>query len=326
MAASIFCAWRVSHAAAAPIPMAYEADPDCPTAQEFVRRVRQTAEAVEFVPVESPRAEVRVQLHAAANAASGRLEVQRQSGTYVRELVGSSCHEAASALAFVLAQTLLPDGASDAPEAVGEPGIVERTRTVVPPTVFERPAPPPAGASAELEWWAGVQAGLRSAPLPSWAMTQGAFVELRLGKTARFVPSIELGVVRSGPASVEAADWNASVSWLAGRVAICPARIGLTPRVAVAPCVGTHVGGFWATGEPQGPRGRGASQTAPWVDGLLALRIDVGPSDWISLRLDVELIAVVSRYELAFDNPNTLILRTPAFTGAASLGVVLKLW
>ena len=316
-----------AYAARAPIAIAYDAGPDCPTVEEFVRKVAQRAENVDVVPSESPAAQVHVQLHPSGNIVVGRLELRRESGAYVRELVGSSCDEAASALAFVLAQTLLPDRAADAtPDAAVEPGIVESTRTVIPPTTIARPPPPDARAPAVLDWWAGAEAGLRRTPVPSWMIKEAVFIELRLGRTAGLVPSLELAVVHSGPASVATADWTAQVTWLAGRVAICPARIGLAPRIFVVPCIGTHVGGFWTNGTPHGGRGEGRSETEPWVDGLAALRLDVHASDSLSLRLGFEAIAVVSRYDLVFDNPKTVAFPMPTMTGAASLGVVLRVW
>ena len=327
-AAAIGSFWASSaHAERAPIAIAYDAGPDCPTVEEFVRKVAQRAENVDVVPSNSPAAQVHVQLHPSGNIVMGRLELRRESGAYVRELVGSSCDEAASALAFVLAQTLLPDRASDAtPDSAVEPGIVESTRTVIPPTTIERPPAPAVGAAALLDWWAGAEAGLRRAPVPIWMIKEAVFIELRLGRTAGLVPSLELGVVHSGPASITTTpDWTAQVTWLAGRVAICPARIGLGSRVFVVPCIGTHVGGFWTSGTPLGGRGEGRSATAPWVDGMAALRLDVQASDAVSLRLGFEAIAVISRYDLVFDNPNTVAFQMPTTTGAASVGVVLRI-
>ena len=326
-AATAMFAACFAHAEQAPIAIAYEADPGCPTIEEFVRKVAQRAENVAVVPSQSPAAQVHVQLRASENMVLGRMELKRESGAYVRELVGITCDEAASVLAFVLAQTLLPERASDSTTDAGvEPRIVETTRTVIPPTVIDRPPPPPAGAPTRLEWWAAAEAGLRKVPVPSWALTEAAYVELRLGGTAGIVPSFELGVVHSGPAELTTPNWSARVSWLAGRAAICPARIALLPHINVVPCIGTHVGGFWASGTPSAGRGEARSETAPWVDVLAALRIDVHASNSVSLRLGFEAIAVGTRYDLAFDNPNTVAFPMPTVTGAASLGVVLKIW
>jgi hypothetical protein len=119
---------------------------------------------------------------------------------------------------------------------------------------------------------------------------------------------------------------TAQVSWLAGRVSICPARIGVGPYLDVVPCIGTHAGVVWASGLPLNGSGEGRSSLSPWIDGLAELRLDLKLADSLFMQLGFEVIAILSRYDLVFDNPKTFVFRMPATTAAGSLGLALRIW
>jgi hypothetical protein len=160
VALSIIGAPRASLAQPAPIEIAYEADPGCPAITELLGKIRQRA-GVDVAPSTDPSAPVRIRLHASGATFSGRLEMLRAGGDYVRELIGPSCDETASALAFVVAQALLPEDASAGEEEpVLSSGVVESTRTVIPPTVVDRPRTPPVSENRRIAWWAGINGGV----------------------------------------------------------------------------------------------------------------------------------------------------------------------
>jgi hypothetical protein len=293
---------------------------------DVANMVRQRA-GVEIAAADRAPARVRISIGARGHEFSGRLEMDRPGGAYVRELVGASCEETASALAFVLAQALLPEGppgeAVETPQALGP---VERTRTVIPPTVFDRPPAAPRPEATHIAWWAGVHAGVRKAPIPIWAPMFGGFVDWRVPEPSGFAPSLGVGFVLSVPTSVSTSEWSADVAWVAGRLSMCPTRLKFGLRLAVVPCIGGHAGAVWASGAPLTGRGQGASSASPWFDAFAELRVDVEPTDSVSVRLGVEAIAIISRYDLTFDNPKTLVFQMPNATLAGSLGVALRAW
>jgi hypothetical protein len=322
----VISAARASQAETAPIAIAYDADPGCPNANELLGKVREHA-GIDVVAAAQPAAPLRIQIHASGETFVGRLEMQRAGRDYVREIVGPTCAETASALAFVVAQALMPEQPSaPAAETVESSGIVERTRTVIPPTVVDRPRAAPPTETRGVAWWVGIDGGVRKAPIPAWSLMESGFVDWRLPGRAGLVPSLQLGVVFSGPASMTSSDWTATVSWLAGRLSICPARMALGKYVEVVPCMGMHGGALWTSGVPAAPRSEGRFSSSPWADGFAGLRADFQPIEPLCIRLGFEVIAIVSRYDLVFDNPKTLVFPMPSTTVAGSLGVAWRAW
>jgi hypothetical protein len=316
---------QLASASAAPAQILYEAAPDCPPVETFLARVREKANGIEVVPSTRADAEVRITLRPSEEAYSGRMEIRRPSGPSVRELAGPSCEETASALAFVLALALRPN-ADATPDETTDVPVTLRTSSTTPAVIVERPGVIPMPPKATISWWAGVQGGLQSAPLPTWSPTVGAFVELRLAEAGRIAPSFALGVSHAGPAAITTDIESTRVSWTAGRASMCPVRVHLGGRVALVPCVGMHVGAITASGMPLIAGSTGQSSTAPWVDALGELHVDIAPMDALTLRLGVEVMATLTEYDIAYHNPNVVVFHTPAASFGAALGVAFKFW
>jgi hypothetical protein len=311
------------------VEVVYEADSDCPLVDEFLLRVRANARDIELAPSTHATAPVHISVHAASGAYVGRMDVQRERAASSRELVAPSCDEAASALAFVLALALDSkddaDSAEPSVESTGDAAKVESTRTTMPATIVDRPRAGTLGENARLAWWAGVQAGWQTAPLPDGAITFGAFAELRLLQARVLTPSIQLALLWSGPKDVPNAPETARLSWGSSRVSLCPARVPVGSYVAFVPCVGIHAGLLWASGTPTRPGATGVSSVSPWMDALGGLHVDVAPSQSFTLRLGFEMRAILTPYDVVYENPNTVVYRTPKTATGLSLGIGFKL-
>jgi hypothetical protein len=311
------------------VEVVYEADSDCPLVDDFLLLVRRTTSGIELAPATGSAAPVHISLHAASGAYVGRMDVHGDRAASSRELVAPSCDEAASALAFVLALALEPkdDAAStELPrDSIGDPSKIESTRTTIPPVVFDHAPAGTARVESPLSWWGGVQAGWRTAPLPDGALTVGAFAELRLVEARVFAPSLQLALLWSGPKDVPDAPETARLSWGASRVSLCPARIPAGSYVAFVPCVGIHAGLLWAKGTPTGQGATGISSVSPWVDALGELHVDVAASKSLSLRLGFEIMAVLTPFDVVYQNPNTVIFQTPKTAAGVWLGMGFKL-
>jgi hypothetical protein len=311
------------------VEVVYEADSDCPPVDAFLQRVRANARDIELAPSTSATAPVHISVHAASGAYVGRMDVRGEHAASARELVAPSCDEAASALAFVLALALEPkhhaDSADPSVESSGDASKVESVRTTTPATIVVRPPTGTVGEQSRLAWWGGVQWGWRTAPLPEGAITLGAFTELRVWEARVFAPSLQLAVLWSGPKDVPNAPETARLSWGSSRFSLCPARVPAGSYVAFVPCVGIHAGLLWASGAPTRQGAVGASSVSPWVDALAELHVDVAPSGSFALRLGFEVMALLTPYEIAYENPNTVIYRIPKTGTGLSLGVGFRL-
>ena len=299
---------RGARAGSLPASVLYRADPDCPTVDAFLLSVRDKASGITVTASTDASADVVITLRAVEGAYTGRIEMRREHGMSVRDLVGPSCEEAASALAFVLALALRP-GAE--PE---------------PPTVVERRLPTPLPAKSAHSWWGGLSGGFQSAPLPGWSFTGGAFVELRLRGAPLFTPAFALGFMRSGPDDVTTAVQTTRIVWTAGRLSACPVRVHLGGYVGLAPCLGFHAGAIAASGMPVLPGSVGRSATSPWVDVFGELHLEIAPIDALTLRFGVEVIANLTRYDFAYEKQNIVVLQTPAASAAGSLAILFRFW
>lgn len=320
---------RGAQGAATAVGIKYEAGQDCPTVDVFLREVRLKAEQVQVVPSADPAAPVRVALRFDGSRFVGRLELHRDHAVTVREFMGASCEETSSALAFVVALALVPESASppvsDEPAAPG-PLVVESTRTVTPPVVIERGAQPTRASAAPGLWWVGIEGGARTAPMPVLSLMERAFVEFRPSNVGAFPAAVGLAVANAGPVSLTTGEGVTRLSWLAGRLSLCLARFPLSGRLDVVPCLGAHTGVVWASGSPSSPRGQGGSADRFWFDALAEVRADLRASDAIALRLGFETIAVLTRSEVVFDNPNTVVFQMPTVAFTASLGIAVRIW
>ena len=314
-------------AAGKPVEIQYEADPDCPSVEAFLSEVRLKAAHVEVVPSQEGPAPVRVALHASEGRFVGKLELRREQRVVVRELSDASCKETASALAFVVALALVPEKTLPEPDdPAPESLVVESTRSVTPPVVIDRQPNPTAAPSTVWQGSAGVDVGFRTAPLPSGALAERVFIELRPTLNRGFAPTLGLAIANAGPSTLTTSEGTTRIWWLAGRLSLCPVRIPLGARLDLVPCVGTHLGVLGASGSPFAEQGQGRSAAQPWVDGVAELRADLRPTETLGFRLGVEAIAVATRSAVAFDNPNALVFQVPTVAVGASVGVALRIW
>ena len=56
------------------------------------------------------------------------------------------------------------------------------------------------------------------------------------------------------------------------------------------------------------------------------MHVDIAPVDALTLRLGVEVMASLTEYDIAYQNPNVVVFHTPAASFGAALGVAFKIW
>lgn len=324
----------------------YTADAGCPERAAFVAWVdAQLREAHETTPGSRPRAWVRLQQ--VGPDVSARLELTREDGSsYARELGGESCDAAAEALAFVLAYALsggdrgnaavpAPPPAAATPSAPGEPAA-PAAATSSAPVEPAKPAPsapaaavPAAAAEAPPSlpprWRFGfaAQLGARAGLAPVWTPVESGLFDVRRRKSG-LAPVLRVAVQHAEPVQRVDAFGSTEFSWLAARVEGCPLQLPLVETLQAVPCAGVHLGRIRAEGKPKDAlSGAGRRVDEPWVDAVLALRLELTLVRLLQLELQADALVPFTPYQFAFDNPDTSVYQVPrlAWAGFAGLGL-----
>ena len=329
MVLSALCGTGPSRADQAPLQLDYGAENACPDRTTFSDLVEQRVTAAGNENVAAPPQRIEVRLLADGSDFIGRLELVRADGShYQREVRGSSCAEVADALAFVLALTLTAK--ADTPPVAREPtqppkpveaAEVAPEPVVVPPRVPEKPVEKRRSAWS---YGVGVQLGARAGLTPKWALMEGAFLETRRESTGLFDFNLRAGIVRAPSVNYTDPNGTTNFSWWAVRVEGCPLRLRWFKPIDLLPCAGMHVGRTTAVGTPTS--GTPASENPPhtWLDALAALRLDLTVVRWLSLQAQTELLIPFSRFQFAFENPETSVYQVPALAGAGFVAGLVR--
>jgi hypothetical protein len=296
------------------IAVSYSADPSCPSAEQFFAAVREKVSDVALAAATGGAPDAVVVLRSSGREFIGRLEVHQPGGDYVREATAALCDEAASVLAFVLALATA-EKQNEAGPAPDKP----RPSAVLP----EVPPAPPIRQEPSPPWHvgAGLELGVRGAAAPSTSVTEAAFA-LAVGPMGGY----RLGIARSVPTTYAGPDWTARFAWIAARAEACPVSFSLAKRVSALPCLGAHVGEISTTGSASTPGATGIARASLWLDAFAAARLELRPTDWLSVDAGVQVLVPLRHYEFAFDDPDTRVYDVPWLGVGASLGLAMQIW
>jgi hypothetical protein len=302
-----------------PLRVSYQADASCPSANAFLDLVRTKVPSVGLSEASDEEADTFVILRSEGASFVGQLRMGRRDGTrYAREIVGASCEEAASAVAFVLALAVSGQEETMPPE---------KHAAAVPTTLpaeTERPAPPPTVSLPDWGWTAGAELGARSGLAPTWSLVEAGFGELCLRRATPTPLTFRLSLLRSEQVAYSDATGVTRFSWVAARGEVSMVRVRLVPFELV-PSLGLDVGRIRAVGAPFTPLGRGRTQSSVWVDGMAALRLELRVWSMISAQVGGELVVTLTPYEFAFDTPNTPVYTVPNVAVAGLVGFAAQI-
>jgi hypothetical protein len=302
----------------------YVADAGCVAEQGFRALVQR--QLVDYDPdaVARTRAHVVARIVSSEQSYVARFELLRGDGTRSsRELTAATCAEAAPALAFVLALAL---GGRD---AEAEPSSEAKPAEPVQPAPLQlsaaratTPAKPPAPAQASSRWryGLGVELGAHGGLGPVLATTESAFAELER-KDSVWPWQSRLALIRDQPVTRADISGSLRLSWLALRLAECPVAVAASSTVRLLPCVVAHAGRMTALGDPApAPGAAGRQVSKAWVDAGLGLRLELRLLGPLSLQIQAEGLAPLTRYRFEFA-PTTAIYDVPGLAAAGSVGL-----
>ena len=307
----------------------YTAEAPCPDRQAFEQLVQtQLAEAGGASPAIPARASVEFRRSAAGMI--GRFDLVRRGGSRSsRELESASCDEAATALAFVLALALSGRTAPDVDSSPSQPAKAPQLVATpsAPAADRQRPGTDPDQAQISSSWrWRfglGVQLGARPGVGPSFTPVEAAVIALSGKHPRSWNLGVRIGFLRGQPITHSAVAGDSTFKWLAGRVEGCFWSAALSRALSVTPCISTHVGQLTVVGTPEPlPGARGRRAAGLWLEAGGALRLELQVVNGLSLEMQGEALAPVTRYQFAFDRPDTNVYRVPALAAYGCFGLV----
>lgn len=292
----------------------YSAPEGCPSATELARQVALRSAKVTLVPGDT-RPEVDVAVARDNEAYTAKLVL---SGGLPREVVASTCAEAVSAIAFVIALAYDPDATPPDPpppavpvKPAGPPPAPAASR----PSILRAPSSPPASrlsgprlvpaALVEVGSLGGLSVGARVSLSVEWS---GAW----------FAPAFRASLGRTLPASVEADGRRALLTFTDGELEGCGLSFG-DAALGARVCVFGLVGAVESLGRVAAPK----SDVVMWSAVGLSAPVVLG----LGRFLDVEVRPMVGR-TLAFDRffaePDTTVYEAPALYAKVGAGLRVK--
>jgi len=164
--------------------------------------------------------------------------------------------------------------------------------------------------------------GVRTGLGPTWTPVEAAVIDVRRAGSEPLVLGLRASVVRAEPVTRLDRFGETYFSWLALRLDACPLELKLFDRLALQPCVGAHAGRITAAGQPSpAPGARGRSSRRTWYDATLAARLELRVLRSLYLEAQGDLIAPLTLYRFAFDNPDTAVYQVPGAAVAGFFGL-----
>jgi hypothetical protein len=196
-----------------PIRIEYRAPAGCPTEEAFVAQVRARSEHLNLVrqASEASRTFVVAVTPAAGDRIQAHLTIVDKATITTRDVTGSTCAEAVTAIALVTSLAI-DEGSVPAP-----PPTATATRS-------PRAAVPPARWRADT----GAQIALVSGVARTALLSVPFFFEVTRERYdgSVFAPSLRLGFEHAASGTFEAAGGSAQIDWTSAQVDACPFAFG----------------------------------------------------------------------------------------------------
>lgn len=287
LAGLVVCVAPVAHAAppGQPFRLEYWAHGRCPDAIEFARQIQTRAPRLRPAEGDEPALGFYAELDARADSATGRLTARSPDGREVkREVRGPTCDDVVTALALIAALAADPAQAIEVPNERARAPRRRAPRT--PDDPLDEPSfDPLSEPDPALRWTFGVGGTLSFdsdiAPSPGYGLGVVFEAEAPGGSALRALWSLSAN--RAAAASTETSGGSASFTWLAFRLAGCPARWPEQTPLFLRPC------GFLDAGELTGSvslNGYSRDVTHAWFAIGAFARIEALVGEVVSFQLD----------------------------------------
>lgn len=296
-----------------PVRLRYSVYEGCPAQASFLRELRELTPRVRLAEGDERAPVYEVVVEPRGGGAYGRLQAQDDRSPFLtRNVMGGSCGEVVSALAFITALSIDPESARKAttpPAELAPVGKGERGAG---------PAPRRASDPRPFTWAVGAGGLATGAVAPGVAFGGLAFLEAGLGAPAGNAPAARVAALFAQSGETEAGPGTASFRLLAARLEGCPLVLRPLPALRTSFCAGLEAGTLGATGRGvPSPTAVSLRWTAleaggrlqwPWGGGLFG-------------ELGGTLLMPLTLRTFVFEGPRAVAYKVPRLGGALSLGV-----
>ena len=291
-----------------PVHIQYEAPPECPNIDEFLRFVQRRSRSIRAARPNEVGPLLRVRLQQGPDGAVGELSLDGSDDRQARFVRAHSCVDVAETLAFTTALGL--DPYADEPPATP---VMDAPPSQPPP----RPAP---SAPRPTAWrvsgsMSALQANLIDTRL-AWGGKLGVGVEL--DRPDAFRPSVHVNVVYARD-DVFGEPQTLTIRWMAAQVWLCPLRAELDTSFSFGFCAQFDVGRLEATALALDDA-RSAKRN--WFAAGGVMRLGVRLRGSLSLEAALGATAPLVKRRFTAYEPAREIGGTPALTLTTALGLV----
>ena len=330
-----------------PLELAYEVPGgNCPTEADFEARVQSRTSLARFGESKGGWS-AHVAVRALGGTYAGHLSFVGHSGRVTeRDVEDIDCSEVVDALALITALAIDPNAAV----SPRTPSLADASPEAQTPTeaaaVDEGPTPPPQAGAVPLlptrlsvvpepdESTARRRTGWRSylagtfvtlaGIAPDTIAGGGVFGEIAPDTRRWLAPTARLTIFAAENGVF--ATRNASFLLVAGRMDVCPARVG-SLDLSLRPCLAADIGGVRAEGIDVVVGGHGVPGSEFWFDFALLLRARWAPGGGrFFVEAEGGAFVPLDRASFVYENPLETI-DTPWFVGVdGSLAMGLRLW
>jgi hypothetical protein len=318
--------------------LAYAVPEGCPARGTFVAAI--LARAPEAGEAEGTAAlAFDVKLEPEGELTRGTFTVRFVHGEHFeREVPPARCSEVTQSMAIMagllLSGALLPEPAPppDAEKPIETPPPAPPPAPIAPavplaPSRFDEARTPPAVPESapadpgQLRPAAFLHGGvgLGALPVPSAGLSAGA--ELGLARRSVWSPSLRAGYLLERASAARSPLGRAVFALDAGLVQVCPWRLALSERSALALCAHGAWGSLRVTARSTD---HPLERTMPWVALGGAARVEAALGDHFALEAAVTAFGLAHHDRFLFQPGNVLLHEVPAASGSLSFGLLYR--
>lgn len=307
----------------APVQLEYAAPAECEQYEQFVARVQQRSDRIEF-DASAPRQLVIAVQGSDANFTGRASFAQAGQRPVAREITARSCEEVVDGLALVTVMVLDPEAlqraSPDAPSA-SEPSVAALPSTAPAAPKPPSPQPPaltPPATRRHAQYELDAVLAVNSGPAPRILFGWGAAARVEWVRPGAVLsPQLRLILAHFAQHGDAATSGQANFILNQATLGICPVAVPTSP-LRVHPCLAATLGRLTATGTRTFVP---ATEELLWADVGVQLEVAWQPLHNIQLFAIPALGIALKRYSFSF-TPYQFYTEPPVVvSGTAGLGV-----
>jgi hypothetical protein len=319
-----------------PIGLTYTAPAECPGEQQLRSEISARTSRARIGAKPGGGRLFRASIEPRGGELVGTLRIDEPSGSGTpRQVRAAQCADVTSALALMIAVAIDPRAstvpASALPRTPAAPAQTSAALaasvspsgswTLAAPRPPEAPAPAPRAEAASWTWAAGASALVLGGIAPDLGVGGVAFAEAGHEVAGRPGLAVRAGAAYADSGLTGGESREATMRWIAARLALCPAPIQVSPPFSLGACLDADLGGLRAEGRGVAhPR----ADMRPFAALGLSARAQVRPSRTWFVELGGGVWSPLTRNTFVFEEPRRVVYEMPRVGWSLAAGAGLR--